>query len=427
MDGPVPADAQSMSSTDVTRSCTSSRRAADVHHFRRLTQHVVHQQPFVFNIQKVSHINRFSIRSYPANITTQAIDRMALRPSMAAMTRSLLRGPSALPPLKHAALHTRPQPAALRAPSLNLQSRGVRTNPWGRPGAGPASQSSSSTASFSLPHEAPSADAPTSFSAPGGWTRALTSLGIIGGTALAANAFLNRETREEALDSFSRQYLNSTFKYLAGGLTMTAGAAVALHRIGISQRLMAANPWLVLGLGLVTSIGGMIGAQTLEPGSPGKLASWALFNASQAAVLSPLLFFSPALLARAGLYTAGIVGSICYVGATAKDGQYLWLGGPLLAGVTVVALSSLAPMILPATAFRTLVATEAISLYGGLAVFSGFVLWDTQKILHHAKLAQAGAVRPDPLRESIGLELDVINIFVRMVQILAMQQNNRKK
>lgn len=59
-------------------------------------------------------------------------------------------------------------------------------------------------------------------------------------------------------------------------------------------------------------------------------------------------------------------------------------------------------------------------------MFSGFVLWDTQKVLHHAKLAQQGAVRPDPLRESIGLELDFINIFVRIVQILALQQNRKK-
>ena len=41
------------------------------------------------------------------------------------------------------------------------------------------------------------------------------------------------------------------------------------------------------------------------------------FNACQAATLSPLFFYSPAILSRAALYTCGIVGAISYVGATA--------------------------------------------------------------------------------------------------------------
>lgn len=58
-----------------------------------------------------------------------------------------------------------------------------------------------------------------------------------------------------------------------------------------------------------------------------------------------------------------------------RNDKYLNLGGPLLAGVTVVALSSLAPMVLP-LGLRTLAITESISLYGGLAVFGGFVLYE---------------------------------------------------
>lgn len=140
-----------------------------------------------------------------------------------------------------------------------------------------------------------------------------------------------------------------------------------------------------------------------------------------------MLFFAPSILARAGLYTIGMMGSIAFVGATAKQEKYLYLGGPLLAGVAIVALSGLAPLVIPATAARTLMWTENLWLYGGLAVFGGFTLYDVQKILQHARMSERGLMRPDPVMESISLELDFINIFVRMVQILAMQQGRRKR
>ena len=100
-----------------------------------------------------------------------------------------------------------------------------------------------------------------------------------------------------------------------------------------------------------------------------KYALWTAFNGTQALLLSPLFFMHPAILARAGLYTAGMMGSIAFVGATAKTDKYLYLGGPLLAGVAIVALSGLAPLVVPATAARTLMVTENLWLYGGLAVF----------------------------------------------------------
>ncbi len=69
------------------------------------------------------------------------------------------------------------------------------------------------------------------------------------------------------------------------------------------------------------------------------------------------------------LYMQAVLTTFC------RNEKYLYMGGPLLAGVTVVALSSLAPMALP-LGMRGLAITEAISLYGGLAVFSGFVLFE---------------------------------------------------
>jgi len=251
---------------------------------------------------------------------------------------------------------------------------------------------------------------------------------IVGGTMLAINLVFNRETREDGgMPPYERSFLNETFLHTGLGLGIIAVAARQLHASGWSYRLMATNPWAVVGLGLVASIGTMYGTFYTSPDNyVQKYALWGAFNLTQAAILAPLMFMQPALLARAGLYTIGLMGSIAFVGATAKQEKYLYLGGPLLAGVVIVALSGFAPLVLPATAVRSLMWTENIWLYGGLAVFGGFTLYDVQKILHHARLAERGVIRKDAVNESISLELDFLNIFIRMVQILGMSRNNRR-
>ncbi|CAI7581736.1 unnamed protein product [Penicillium glandicola] len=250
---------------------------------------------------------------------------------------------------------------------------------------------------------------------------------IIGGTVLATNFIFNRETREDGgMPAYERSFLNETFMHTGLGIGIIGVAARALHMSGWSYRLMAMNPWLVMGVGLVGSIGSMYGTFYTSPDNyVVKYGCWTLFNLTQAALLSPLMFMNPAILARAGLYTVGMMGSIAFVGATAKQEKYLYLGGPLLAGVTIVALSGLAPMVLPATAVRTLMWSERLWLYGGLAVFGGFTLYDVQKILHHARLAERGLIKRDVVNECVSLELDFINIFIRMVQILGMGNNRR--
>ncbi|CAN8101616.1 unnamed protein product [Discula destructiva] len=252
---------------------------------------------------------------------------------------------------------------------------------------------------------------------------------IFGGTIVAINAVFNRETREDGgMPAFEREYLNSTFLHTGLGVGIIGLTARQMVQSGFVYRLMVTNPWVVGIGGLALSFGTMIATRSIEPENyiP-KYACWTAFNATQAAFIAPLLAMAPgALIARAGLYTVAMMGSISFVGATAKQEKYLYIGGPLLAGAAIVLASGFAPMILPATAVRTLAVTENLWLWGGLAVFGGFTLYDVQKILHHARLAERGVIKKDAVNESIALELDFLNIFVRMVQILMMQQNRRK-
>ncbi|KAK7063757.1 Bax inhibitor family protein [Favolaschia claudopus] len=273
---------------------------------------------------------------------------------------------------------------------------------------------------FKLPHYSTIVETAKPIS----WQRIALIAGGVAATVVVLDSALNRETRE-SLSAAERSLLNSSFAYTGVGLALTAAAARALFTSGVAYRIMAANPWVVFGASLAGGIGSIMGVLYTPPEKTvQKHLFWLTFNAFQAATLSPLFFLNPAILARAGLYTIGAVGALSYIGATATNDKYLMLGGPLLAGVSVVALSAIAPLALPATAVRTLAITESLYLYGGLAVFSGFVLYDTQKILAHARMAEQGLMKRDPMNEAIGLQLDMINIFIRLVQILSM--NNRK-
>ncbi|KAF4618366.1 hypothetical protein G7Y89_g14939 [Cudoniella acicularis] len=252
---------------------------------------------------------------------------------------------------------------------------------------------------------------------------------LFGGTVIVLNLVFNRETREDGgMPPYERAYLNDTFLHTGLGVGIIGLSARAMFQSGMMYRMMATNPWIVMIGGLGLSFASMYATRSTDPANyiP-KYGFWTAFNVTQGALLAPLLFMAPpALIARAGLYTVAMMGSISFVGATAKQEKYLYLGGPLLAGVALVAVSGFAPLVLPVTAVRTLAFTENIWLYGGLAVFGGFTLYDVQKILAHARMAERGLIKKDAVNESISLELDFLNIFIRMVQILMMQQNRRK-
>lgn len=60
------------------------------------------------------------------------------------------------------------------------------------------------------------------------------------------------------------------------------------------------------------------------------------------------------------------------------------MGGPLAMGLGVVFVSSIATMFLPPTTALG-AGLYSVALYGGLILFSGFLLYDTQRIIKQAE------------------------------------------
>ncbi|BHF82324.1 hypothetical protein SprV_0802546100 [Sparganum proliferum] len=242
---------------------------------------------------------------------------------------------------------------------------------------------------------------------------------------------------------YVRQRIHSTYAYLAGGAAVAGASAVALARNASFVRVMTSGGLLApLGM-LAVSIGAGVVCQMVPyPENGGKFntkhLAWLAYAASLGGVLAPICFIGGPILTRAAIYTGGIVGGLSAVAASAPSDRFLMWGGPLAMGLGVVFISSLGSMFLSPMG-RLGAGLYAVSLYGGLVLFSGFLLYDTQLVVRRAEQhpapnpyptiygVQEMRVRPfDPINNSIHILLDSINIFVRMVAILAGGGGRRK-
>ncbi len=96
--------------------------------------------------------------------------------------------------------------------------------------------------------------------------RLLYGAGLVGGTIILTNVIFNRETRDDGgMPHYERSYLNETFLHTGLGIGIIGVAARAMHQNGWSYRLMATNPWAVLGVSLVASIGTMMATFATPP------------------------------------------------------------------------------------------------------------------------------------------------------------------
>merc|ERR1711915_647898 len=135
--------------------------------------------------------------------------------------------------------------------------------------------------------------------------------------------------------------------------------------------------------------------------------------------LGPLLdiaiMIDPSIVPSALMLTSVVFA--CFTGASlvAPDGKYLYLGGSLLSG-----LSSLLFLGFLNIFFRSQLLFQA-HLYLGLAIFCGFIMFDTQIIIEKARRGDK-----DFIAHALDLFIDFVQIF-RKVLIILMQKEQGKE
>lgn len=183
-----------------------------------------------------------------------------------------------------------------------------------------------------------------------------------------------------------RDRIKATYMYFGSSIAVSAASAVMCLRSPVVMNMVMRQGWIALGVTLAAMIGSGMLVQSLpyKEGFGAKQIAWLAHTGIVGAILAPLSLLGGPLVIRAAWYTAGIVGGLSAVAVCAPSDKFLAMGGPLAIGLGVVFASSLGSMFLPPT---TVLGSGlySMSLYGGLLLFSGFLLYDTQKIIKRAE------------------------------------------
>ncbi len=209
-------------------------------------------------------------------------------------------------------------------------------------------------------------------------------------------------------------FFSRVYKWMAGGLFMTAGGSLFMLMNPVLLKGMLMNPMMMIGLfiveiGLVVWLSSRIQSMTFAKAS-GIFCAYSILNG---VVLTPIfLVYTGASIVSTFAITAGtfLVFSV-YGNVTKRD--LTSMGGLCMMGLIGFIIASVVNMFLRSAAI------DWIITYGLIAVFLGLIAYDTQRLKammaegfdskeSEGKMALMGALR---------LYLDFINLFILLLRI----------
>ncbi|VDN52912.1 unnamed protein product [Dracunculus medinensis] len=226
---------------------------------------------------------------------------------------------------------------------------------------------------------------------------------------------------------YVRSRLQLTYGYFGSSLLATATSAVMASRSPTIMNLMSTGRVFLLTMAAIVG-SGMITRAINYDNTLMKHIAWLFHAGIMGAMLAPLCILGGPALIRAAWYTAGLTGGLSLIAFSAPSEKFLKMYGPLAMGLGIVFVANIGTFFFPpGTALGASLAS--IVVYGGLILFSAFLLHDTQRVV---KLAESYPVvlknqfnydyeimrRFDPINAQMSIYLDVLNIFIRMAMII---------
>ncbi|MDA8362522.1 MAG: Bax inhibitor-1 family protein [Gammaproteobacteria bacterium] len=207
----------------------------------------------------------------------------------------------------------------------------------------------------------------------------------------------------------STEVVRRAYSLLAATLIVSAIAAWA----GMGMAFPYQHPIILMLLAFAALFAVLI---TGSKRSPAAMPLVFLFTGLMGLSLGPLIAITlrlvngPQIVAESILGTAAIFGALSlYAWRSRRD--FSFLGGFLMVGLVVVILAGIANFFLHMPALQLSIAAAA------LLVFSGYILVDTSRMIRGGET--------NPILITVSLYLDILNVFVALLQLLSALQGDR--
>lgn len=215
------------------------------------------------------------------------------------------------------------------------------------------------------------------------------------------------------LDVSTKKHLKNVYGALSVSM-LSAGVGAGFHLYtGFNLGLLA----VLGGIGFMLGLGFTANEPKNQITRLGCLVGFAgCTGLSLGPLLDQIIMIDPSIITTSFFATCLIFICFSLSALWAEERSYLYLGGTLLSSLSTLCLLSFANIFFGSQLLYQ------IHLYAGLVIFCGFILYDTQLIIAKHKNGDN-----DFLWHSVDLFLDFINIFRRIMVILANKENKKSK
>jgi Bax inhibitor 1 len=211
------------------------------------------------------------------------------------------------------------------------------------------------------------------------------------------------ESTADSITPQVRNHLVRVYNLLTLGVA-TAGLGCAAM---IMTPLGASIPYFIP---MFAGLGCLLALQFMPPKNPqARVGLFLAFTTLEGMSIAPFVKMGAmkGVLGSALVLTGAVFAGFTAMALLAPRGKLLALGGPLFGMLLGMIVLSLFNMFYP-TYFA-----HSIILYGGLALFSIMIAYDTQAMIERARCGNG-----DHVSDATGLFLNMLNIFIRLLQIL---------